>query len=200
MNGFKQRVAVTSLCFLAIAGFSGCATSPGSVESGTDLTQAAAADTGTVVFGKFRLIRNGQEADFGTSMFDSTAALHLSRADSGDEIVGKVGEAGEFAMALEPGFYRVKSISFSNRGERVKPLTSFTFEVSASDEAVYIGTMTLETTFDSGYYGLNGIVDGYTVRNDCAVDCADRLVRLGLPDVQATIQLMQQQGQFARVR
>ena len=200
MSGLKYRVALLSACFLAVAGLSGCATPGAHVDGSADLTQAASAGTSPVVFGKFRLIRNGEEADFGTSIFDSLATLHLSRAGSNGEIVGRVGESGEFAMTLEPGLYRVTSISFSNRGQRVKPLTSFTFEVAATDEAIYIGTMTMETTFDSGYYGLNGVVDGYTVRNDCATDCADRLSRLGLSDTQATIQLMQQQGQFASVR
>lgn len=199
MHGLKYRAALISACFLAIAGLSGCATSAGNVDGSANLTQANSAET-AAVFGKFRLIRNGQEAQFGNSIFDSSATLHLSRAGSNGEIVGTVEEAGEFAIALEPGLYRVKSISFSNRGERVKPLTSFTFEVAPTDEAVYIGTMTLETTFESGYYGLNGTVEGYSVRNDCASDCADRLNRLGLPDAQATIQLMQQQGQFASVR
>jgi hypothetical protein len=178
MKGNIRNLIVTTFFIVAAGGLAGCATANKSIESGNDL--AAAATGNPVVFGKFRLIRNGNEARLGSDMLSTTATLTLRKAGSAEEFVGAVGANGEFAWALEPGFYRVARIGFDNRGDRVEPITNFTFRVSGDHEAVYIGTVTLEATFDSGYYGLNGVVDGYAVSNDCATDCAPRLERLGL--------------------
>lgn len=61
-----------------------------------------------------------------------------------------------------------------------------------------MGTVTLETSFDSGYLGVNGTVDSYTIANDCATDCASRLENLGLPADGVMIALMQDNSRYAR--
>ena len=190
MKGSIRNLIVTSVLIVTAGGLAGCATATSSIESGNDI--AAAATGNPVVFGKFRLIRNGNEARIGNDLLSTTATLTLKQAGSAEEFVGAVGADGEFAWALEPGFYRVASIGFDNRGERVEPITNFTFKVNGDHEAIYIGTVTLEATFDSGYYGLNGVVDGYSVSNDCASDCARRLAQLGLSSGDLATALMYQ--------
>jgi hypothetical protein len=177
---------------------SGCANTAKTIDSGAELAGATSAAADTVVFGKFRLVRNGHEAKLGTSLFANTATLHLYERNGNEQFVGKVGQDGEFAWVLKPGTYRVSGIGFYNRGEKVEPVTDFTFDVPENERAIYVGTVTLETSFDSGYLGVNGTVDSYTIANDCATDCASRLENLGLPADGVMIALMQDNSRYAR--
>jgi hypothetical protein len=194
MNEMIRKLFATSL-LVAVAGMSGCAATADSIASTSDRAQVGPGES--VVFGKFRLIRNGEEARIGSGPLATSAVLTLRNVD-GDEIVGKAGANGEFAWALDPGVYRVSSIRFDNRGEHEKAVTNFIFSVDGNYSSVYIGTVTLEATFDSGYYGLNGVVDGYSVSNDCAAECGDRLTRLGLDADDSKVELMQQPSALAR--
>ncbi|MEM8814631.1 MAG: hypothetical protein AAGE85_02330 [Pseudomonadota bacterium] len=192
---FKKFIAPL-VGIVAAIGMSGCSTTA-SIESSEQLAKRA--DSGeTVVFGKFRLIRNGDEAKLGSGLFASGANLHLVNLAGGGELIAKVGRDGEFAWALEPGNYEVTAIGFDNRGEHQQADTSFTLAVSAEHAAVYIGTVSLEASFESGYYGFNGTVDDYTVSNDCAADCAARLDRLGLSRDAMAVALLQEQYHVAR--
>ena len=190
-------VTLTTTILSAIA-LTACGTTAHSIDSGDELAKASVAPSDTVVFGKFRLVRNGAEAEIGEGMFASSAMLHLYEQGEQREIVGKVGKGGEFAWVLAPGHYRVSGIGFDNRGERAATDTSFTFTVAAEYDAIYVGTITLETTFESGYYGLNGVVDRFTVSDDCKIDCTGRLARLGLSADAATVSLLQHEGRLAR--
>jgi hypothetical protein len=198
MNLTTRKHWVTFSSIVALAALSACGTTAKTVDSGDELARVSKGPADTVVFGKFRLLRNGAEAKLGDGIFASSATLHLYDQGERREIAGKVGKGGEFAWVLPPGRYQVSSIGFDNRGERAATDTDFSFTVAAGSEAIYIGTITLETTFDSGYFGLNGVVDRYTVSDDCADDCADRLARLGLASGKATVSLLQQEGQLAR--
>ncbi len=179
-----------------LAGMAGCTTTA-SIESGEALSKRAVPGD-AVVFGKLKLIRNGEEAQLGSGVFESGAKLHLVNMASGKQTIGRVGKGGEFAWALGSGNYEVVTIGFDNRGEHKQAETSFTFAVSDDHEAVYVGTIALETSFHSGYYGFNGTVDDYTVSNDCAADCAARLDRLGLSADSMDVALLQEQYQLAQ--
>lgn len=190
----RHRIALCTTVLTAL-GLSACSTMT-SIESGEQLADAAPGET--LVFGKFRLVRNGNEADLGTGPFANRAMLHMVNGKDDRDIVGQVGDDGEFAWTLAPGRYQLTAIDFDSRGERETTETNFTFAVPADHEAVYIGSITLETTFESGYYGLNGTVDDYRVTNDCATDCANRLDRLGLSMDDMTVELLTEQYHFAR--
>jgi hypothetical protein len=197
MNGSTRKIfATAAICCLALAGIAGCANTAQNIDSTADLAKATAASD-AVVIGKFRLVRNGQEAKLGTGVFANSATLHLYQSDGNEKYVGKVGQDGEFAWVLKPGSYRVSNIGFYNRGERVEPVTDFTFTVPAGQEAIYVGTITLETTFDSGYHGVNGTVDSYTVANEFETDCENRLEKLGLSADSVTVALMQDNSHYA---
>ena len=199
MNNVTRKIKVISMtCVVALVGLAGCGTAVATIHSGEELARASVDATVTVGFGQFRLVRNGQEADLGDGVFASSAALQLFDSEDGCDITGKVGKDGEFAWALHPGEYSVSSVSFTNRGDRVVTPTNFTFTVSENQEAIYVGTITLEATIDSGYYGMNGTIDRFTVIDDCALDCAGRLEQLGLNADAATTSLFRQEGQLAR--
>lgn len=185
MNGAIRNFAVT---ILAGALFAGCASNPAPL--------AGAAD-GATVFGKFRLLRNGEEVIFGNGIFANSAMLNLYEADGERQIVANVGRDGEFSWNLAPGDYRLSSIAFMFHGERVEPQTNFVFSVSAEHAASYVGTVTLESTFQSGYLGPNGAVDRITIVDDCRTDCGSRLARLGLKGENAAVSLPRWQRQVA---
>ena len=193
---FRKLIAAVVIVLTGLV--SGCATQVDQVASGQAL--AGAGSSASVVFGKFRLVRNGEEAMINDGILGTSVVLHLENLATKDEIRGSVGDNGEFAWALEPGFYRVSKVTFNNRGERVEPLTNLTFSMSPDKEAVYIGTVTMETTIESGYYGINGTVDAYRVRNDCATDCASRLAEMGMTDAEVDIGLLRQQAPLASRR
>ncbi len=198
MKFITRNLIVTILfCVAAGVGLSGCATTAQNIEPGETLDQASSATTGTVVFGKFRLLRNGDEVQFGEGVFASAPTLRLHKVGSHREFTGEVGQDGEFAWVLQPGSYRVSSIGFSFRGERIEPETNFTLAVSEDHRASYAGTITLETTIDSGYHGTSGTVDRVTVRNDCETECGKRLARLGISKDVSTASLFHWEEQVA---
>lgn len=194
-NATKNFAAAVLASGLAFAGLSGCATTADSVDSSAELQQAAA---GHVVFGKFRLVRNGHVVPLDDGMLANTATFTLTRDGVGQEITAKVGQDGEFAWALAPGQYKVSGIGFSYHGDRIKTPANFVFTAAVDHGATYVGTITLETSFYSGSYGTIGAVDSFTVANDCASDCEGRLTRLGLSLDDATIALFPQVSQMAR--
>ena len=154
MDRITRNLTVITVCFIAVAGLSGCAATANNVNA-----DANAGATGPVAFGKFRLVRNGYEMKVGEGIFANSATLQVYDADGDREMKGKVGRNGEFSWALEPGSYRIVSVGFKYHGERVAPPANFAFEVSAGHKATYVGTIMLEVSFEAGQYGTTGTVD-----------------------------------------
>ena len=185
MDKMRRLIAVaTGSCLLA--GLSGCATTAGNIDSADELAGETGEPAVTVVFGRLELLRNGHEVAFGDGIFASSATLNLAEAGSAQPIVGRIGRDGEFAWALKPGTYRVTSIGFRYQGQKIQPPTGFTFTVSEGYRASYVGTITLEASFDRGLLGTRAQVDRYTISDDCAAECDDRLSRLGLEGEQSS--------------
>jgi len=142
-----------------------------------------------VVFGKFRLLKNGYETKFGDGLFGNVAALVLYRVDDQEEITIRVGKGGEFSGRLAPGDYYVMNVSFKYRGETIRPETNFLINVAGDSGANYLGTLTLEATFSSGYNGTKGSFDRFLVADECASVCERRLAELGLESTDVTTSL-----------
>ena len=195
------RTLTNSITYVALAAlFSGCAMTAQSIDHADQLAQTPDVAPEKVVFGKFRLVRNGQEVRFGDSIFANSAKLHLYQDGADQEIIGKVGRDGEFAWALEPGDYTLSSIAFKHRGETIEPATNFAFTVSADRDASYVGTITLEATFSSGYYGTNGVIERFYISDDCAAECGKMLNSLGMADTIAASSLLHWETQVASNR
>jgi len=195
------RSLVNAITCVAVAAlFSGCAMTAQNVDHMDDLAQATDSGAEKVVIGKFRLVRNGQQVEFGDGIFANSAKLHLYQDGADQEIIGKVGRDGEFAWALEPGDYTLSSIAFKHRGETIEPATNFAFTVSADRDASYVGTITLEATFSSGYYGTSGVIERFYISDDCAADCGKMLNSLGMADTIAASSLLQWETQVASNR
>jgi len=188
MDMIRRLSVVAAGCLLA--GLAGCAGTAGHIDSADELAREAGNPADTVVFGRFELVRNGHEVDFGGGIFASTATLNLTESDSLKPIVGRIGRDGEFAWVLEPGTYRVTSIGFRYQGQKIQPPTGFTFTVPANSRASYVGTITLEASFERGLLGTHAHVDRYTITDDCATDCDPRLDRLGLTGAQPSRALL----------
>ena len=195
------RTLANSITYVAAAALiSGCAMTAPSIDHADQLAQTADVTAEKVVLGKFRLVRNGQEVALGEGIFANSAKLHMYLDGADREIVGKVGRDGEFAWALEPGDYTLSSIAFKHRGETIEPATSFAFTVSADRDASYVGTITLETTFSSGYYGTSGVIERFYITDDCATDCSKMLNNLGMADTVAASSLLHWETQVASNR
>ena len=171
--------------------------------AGFSSTAVASDDVGmssvdqVVVFGKFRLLKNGYETKFGHGIFGNVATLQLYRADDQEEFTIKVGKGGEFSRRLAPGDYYVMNVSFRYHGETIRPDTNFMFNVSGDSSANYLGTLTLEAKFSSDYNGTNGSVDRFLVADECASVCERRLAELGLENADVTTSLPAWQTQVA---
>ena len=185
----QKRITAAILIFASLA-VSGCATPARSIDSGEELAKAGMTSGDSLVFGKLEMQRNGETVKISNGLFGYSPTLYLIRESTGERISGAVGAAGEFAWALAPGEYTVSKVSFMNRGEKFEPEIDYRFAVVPGSDTVYIGTITLESTFESGYYGLNGTVDSYSVDDHCESDCADRLARLGLSASETTVALL----------
>jgi hypothetical protein len=195
------RNLAKSVTYLAAAAlFSGCAVTAQSIDHADEVAQASDVSAEKVVFGKFRLLRNGQEVEFGEGIFANSARLHLFQDGADQEIVGKVGRDGEFAWLMEPGDYKLSSIAFKHRGETIEPAANFAFTVSADHDASYVGTITLEATFNAGYYGTSGVIERFYISNDCAAECSKMLGDLGMADTLAATSLLHWETQVASNR
>lgn len=167
----------------------------------TALTASAfAGEDESVVFGKFQLLKNGYETRLGEGLFGNVAFLRLYRASDQEELTVTVKEDGEFSIPLAAGDYYLMSISFKHHGETIEPETNFMFNVSGDYEANYLGTLTLETTFKSGYQGVKGSFDRFIVRNNCNNECDQRLAKLGIPNADTTTSLPEWQEEVAFTR
>ena len=177
-----RKFTLSYIVFLsALAGFSSTAVAADDVISSSD--------DGVVVFGKFRLLKNGYETKFGDGIFGNFAALRLYRVDDQEEFTIKVGNGGEFSGRLAPGDYYIMNVSFKYRGETIRPDTNFMFNVSGDSSANYLGTLTLEATFSSDYNGTKGSFDRFLVADECASVCERRLAELGLESTDVTTSL-----------
>lgn len=174
-----HSLLTAAACTLAMALTTGCASLPEGNSSMAD---------STVAIGKFRLVRNGNDIALGKGFAANKAVLHVSNLDSGKSFTADVGPDGEFSWLLKPGSYELSGMDFLVRGQRMNVDSRFRFDVSASG-ATYVGTITLETTFANGYYGLSGNIDHYSIVDECFSDCNGILARIGLPADSAAISL-----------
>ena len=117
MNNVIRKVSVVSTtCVIAIAGLAGCSTTGQHIDNGAELAKISSSAANTVVFGKFRLVSNGQDEAEG--LFGSSARLKIVGEGQGQEIVGRVGRDGEFAWVLGPGEYSVRGLSVGSAVSR----------------------------------------------------------------------------------
>ncbi len=190
--------AVRAGVLLVAMALGGCAAN-GSIGTADDLARASAEHDGTLVFGKFELVRNGHEVALGEGIFANSARLYVEDGGGAREITGSVGPGGEFGWLLAPGHYRVTSIAFRYHGQAIEPLTGFRFTVPEGYRASYVGTIRLEASFDQNYLGTRARVDRYAVSNDCQTECTSRLAAVGLEQDEATISLFTWDQQVASI-
>lgn len=174
-----HKLLAAAACAVALAATTGCASLP---EAST-----MQADS-TVAIGKFRLVRNGDDVALGDGIVANRAVLHVDGLDTGESFTADVGPNGEFYWPLEPGRYELAGMDFLVRGQRMNVDSRFRFDVADSG-ATYVGTVTLETTFENGFYGLSGQIDNYSIVDDCYLDCSNILARLGMPQDSAAVSL-----------
>ena len=170
LEGIKVLWTAAGLSLLA----AGCATG-----SAPAVTETVSADE-AVVMGRFRLIRNGDEVALGDGIFANKATLIMHADGEPTSFDGAVGDEGEFQWSLVPGRYHIDEVGFMVHGEHFSPSADLTFVVSEDFAAVYVGTIIVETTLDSGYYGLDGSVKAVSVENDCDSDCATLAAHAGV--------------------
>ena len=95
MNLVTRKNLVTLLSIVGVFALSACGTTARTIDSGEELAKVSASPSDTVVFGKFRLLRNGNEANLGDGIFANSATLHLYDQGEQREVAGKVGKGGE---------------------------------------------------------------------------------------------------------
>lgn len=170
IEGLKVLWTAAGLSLLA----AGCAT--GSPPAATESVSADEA----VVMGRFRLIRNGNDVALGDGIFANKATLTMHADGEPTSFDGAVGDDGEFQWTLAPGTYHIDEVGFMVHGEHFSPSADLTFVVGEEFNAVYVGTIIVETTLESGYYGLDGSVKAVSVENDCESDCATLAAHAGI--------------------
>ena len=184
MNKAAKITAALAVAFFA----GGCATT------------GSSGDSERVAFGSFNLISNGHEVEFGEGLAKRHAAIEVRNTVDQQLYSGRVGKDGKFALSLPTGEYVIETIAFEHHDEMIESPANFRFSVSEEFKSVYIGSVTLEATLDSGIYGVVGTADRYTVNNDCADGCTDTLKTLGLRASTSGVSLMRWDHQFAANR
>ena len=196
MPNILKNMAIIA-CILGAAGLSGCAAI--TEKAGLD-AESERMTAGSLVIGKFELVRNGAEVPLGDGLFSNTARMYLEGSGVSREIAVRVGDNGEFAWPLAPGDYEISHVAFDFHGERLKAPTNLVFGVSDDARASYIGTITLEVSLSSGYHGIAGSYDRFTIRDDCATDCSRLLSGAGLSTEDAESALAEWRGRVVASR
>ena len=158
---------------------------------------AVMGDTYRVAFGTFNLISNGHEIEVGNGPAKRHAMLEVRSMVDQKLYSGRVGNDDRFAMALPVGEYVIETIGFEHHKEMIESPANFRFSVPSDYESVYVGSVTLEATLESGIYGVVGTADRYTVNNHCSDGCDDTLTTLGLGQSTSGISLMSWDYQMA---
>ena len=153
-------------------------------------TLAAADEVKPAVLGKLEVVKNGEPQRLGSSLLANRAKMTLVNTATQQQHRVRVGRDGRFSSRLAPGQYRLSGIDFMVRGEPVTAQSNFVLTVADAAPATYVGTVTLETQFRSGFYGLSGTVDRLAVADDCRADCAPMLSQLGLDEEAVTVNLL----------
>lgn len=192
MLNTTNRIMAIAACAAALTA-SGCSNLPQTAATDSRLSPAAGQ---AVVIGKFRLVKNGAEVNLGDGFLANKAVLHVEDSAGREQLSAAVGPNGEFTWALEPGSYQLSGIDFMVRGQRMNVDSRFEFDATSTAEATYVGTITLQTSFDSGYYGLNGVIDNYSIVDDCFTDCDGILARIGMPEGSAEVSLVRADEQL----
>ncbi len=142
------------------------------------------------VIGKLEVVKNGEPQRLGSSLLANQAKFTLINTATQQRHRVRVGRDGHFSWRLAPGQYQLSGIDFLVRGERVTAQSHFVLTVTDALPATYVGTLSLETRFASGFYGLSGTVDRLAVADDCRADCAPMLAQLGLDEEAVAVMLM----------
>ena len=151
----------------------------------------AAPDTAKpAVLGKLEVVKNGEPLRIGSSPLASQAKLTLINTATRKRHKVRVGRNGHFSWRLAPGQYQLSGIDFMVRGEPVTAQSNFVLTVTDAMPATYVGTVSLETRFESGFYGLSGTVDRLAVADDCRADCGPMLSQLGLDEGTVAVRLL----------
>ncbi len=158
------------------------------------------ADAERVAFGSFELVSNGHDVKLGHGPAKRQAAIEVRNILDQTLYSGRVGDDGQFALALPAGEYLIETIAFEHHEEMIEAPANFRFSVPAELKSVYIGSVTLEASLDSGIYGVVGTADRYTVNNECADGCGSKLKSLGLRASNSGISLMSWDYQVAANR
>ena len=170
IRGIKLLWAAGGLSLLA----TGCA-------AGSPPVDAESVSAGeAIVMGRFRLIRNGDVVPLGDGIFANKATLVMHADGEPSSFDGAVGDGGEFQWSLAHGTYHIDEVGFMVHGEYFSPSADLSFVVGGEFDAVYVGTIIVETTLESGYYGLDGSVKAVSVENDCESDCATLAAHAGI--------------------
>ncbi|MDJ0918896.1 MAG: hypothetical protein QNJ05_14110 [Woeseiaceae bacterium] len=190
MNYPLRKMIVGTLSVLGVASITGCAVPGAAVDT-------ASIERDAVIFGDLTLVTNGHEARLGDGLFAADAGIRLEHVETGRNYISRVGKNGQFETSVAPGSYRLHTIFFKHHGETIEASTDFVFTVSNAAEATYIGAIGLEASLDNGSHGVVGTADRFTVRNNCANVCDDRMAAIGLPHGDTDIALVQWVNQVA---
>ncbi len=166
----------------ALIGFSSSAVAENISNSTSDSDEV-------LVFGTFELQKNGYTVKMRDGLFGNSATLHLRHAETWAEETVQVGDEGLFATELAPGEYYITSVEFRLQSQVVKPETDLRLTVKDSHDANYVGTLTMRTRIESGYYGASGEVEQVAIRDNCNEECPDLLERLGAEDASMAVSL-----------
>ncbi len=154
------------LCLLAIL-VAACATTDLVKEGGERV--AGYGD----VFGRFIVIEDGKEANFG--FMSDGLGVRIRPAKTDETQLVKVKGDGSFYWSLRPGDYVIQSLWF--KGHTVRLWTSFT--VPETGKAAYLGDVTM--TLDHGRIRI-GFADQYAVRQKHAEGKAEAIKGLLRPE------------------
>ncbi|MHC4954874.1 MAG: hypothetical protein ACYTGZ_13390 [Planctomycetota bacterium] len=131
----------------------GCASTE-NIEDGSDLATQAKRTDRSIVFGRIRLIQNGEEKEIGDSYFELQLTPHLLRMQDKERIHAEVDEGGHFVWSLTPGTYLIHMVVYRDPWSgSYQLIPKAAFAVPENGRIYYVGTLEAVLTTERDILG-----------------------------------------------
>ncbi|MHC4450654.1 MAG: hypothetical protein ACYS0E_11055 [Planctomycetota bacterium] len=119
----------------------GCA-STGNIDEASELSEEAAREDRSIVFGRVRWIQDGEAKEIGDSYFEMQLTPHLLRMEDKKRIEAEVDSGGHFVWSLEPGTYLMHMLIYRDPWAGAAQLVpKVAFAVPENGKVYYVGTL-----------------------------------------------------------
>lgn len=141
-EGQKRLLLIITLIPLFVIG---CYTKATNISSTSELQQATAQESDSIIFGRIKWLEKGEEKKIGKGVFSMSVTPHLMRMEDKARIFGEVSEDGNFVWSLKKGSYFFHKMAYRDPWSgNYFVVPKVAFNVPENGKVYYVGTLIAE--------------------------------------------------------